>query len=81
MKGLWGTGRWWGLLCVLAGLSACTSTGLLRLASSADLVNPAVHVQHDVAYGSAPRQRLDVYRPRAESTAERPLIVFVHGGS
>jgi acetyl esterase/lipase len=81
MRSLCTLGRRLGALWVLVSLGACTSTGLLRLASSADLINPAVRVQHDVAYGSAPRQRLDVYRPRADSAAERPLIVFVHGGS
>jgi acetyl esterase/lipase len=62
-------------------LCGCTSEGLLRLASSADLINPAVRVEHNLAYGSHPRQQLDVYRPRVASAAPRPVIVFVHGGS
>lgn len=32
------------------------------------------------AYGSAPRQRLDVYRPRGGG-ADLPVIVFLYGGS
>ena len=33
----------------------------------------------ELAYGEDPRQRLDLYR--APSTAPRPLVVLVHGGS
>jgi acetyl esterase/lipase len=37
--------------------------------------------QADIAYGSGPRQRLDVYRPRAARGATRtPVVVFLHGG-
>ena len=37
-------------------------------------------VASDVAYGSDPRQKLDIYAP-AEATGEfRPLLVFFHGG-
>lgn len=67
------------LLCLV--LSGCTSTGLLRLASSADWVNGAVKIEHDVAYGDLPRQRLDLYRPSAAVTTPRPIVIFVHGGS
>ncbi len=34
----------------------------------------------DVAYGTHPRQRLDVYVPTAPAAAPRPLVVFIHGG-
>jgi len=37
-----------------------------------------MHVQHDIAYGPDPAQRLDVYRP--EHATEAPVIVMVHGG-
>jgi len=38
-------------------------------------------VHRDVAYGSHPRQRLDVFRPAgAQPGAPRPVVVFVHGG-
>ena len=33
-----------------------------------------------IAYGSDPRQRLDVYRPKPSGSA-RPLVVFFYGGS
>ena len=70
------------LLCVgLAVLAGCTAGNLLRLASSADLINPAVRVDHDLSYGALPRQRFDVYRPTRVADHPRPVVVFVHGGS
>ena len=39
---------------------------------------PGVIVERDVAYGSDPAQRLDVYRPSSAQGA--PMILFVHGG-
>jgi acetyl esterase/lipase len=38
-------------------------------------------VAKDVAFGSGPRQRMDVYRPRTTSSAALPIIVFIYGGS
>ena len=35
----------------------------------------------DVAYGTDPRQRFDVYLPEAPLAANAPLIVMVHGGA
>ena len=35
----------------------------------------------NVAYGSEPRQRLDVYVPEEPATESRAVIVFIHGGS
>jgi len=40
-----------------------------------------LRVAQDVAYGPDPRQRLDVYAPRAPSTRPRPVVVFFYGGS
>lgn len=34
----------------------------------------------NIAYGSDPRQRFDVYLPTAPATAPRPVLVMVHGG-
>lgn len=39
----------------------------------------AAEVQRDVAYGSSPKQRLDVYLPASPHGA--PIIVMVHGGA
>lgn len=38
-------------------------------------------VAHDAAFGPDPRQRVDVYAPRAPSPGPRPIIVFFYGGS
>ncbi|MFS0771175.1 alpha/beta hydrolase [Sphingomonas sp. 1P08PE] len=40
-----------------------------------------IRVAKDVAYGPDPRQRLDVYAPRAVSGQARPVVVFFYGGS
>jgi len=38
-------------------------------------------VVRDAAFGPDPRQRLDIYAPRAPSRTARPIIVFFYGGS
>ncbi|WP_342657288.1 alpha/beta hydrolase [Sphingomonas sp. NY01] len=38
-------------------------------------------VAKGLAYGSAPRQRLDVYAPRGDCGQPRPVVVFFYGGS
>lgn len=35
----------------------------------------------NAAFGADPRQRIDVYRPRKISGAQRPIIIFIYGGS
>lgn len=37
------------------------------------------HTRHDIAYGSHPRQKLDLYLPRSGSVDT--VVVFIHGGS
>jgi len=39
---------------------------------------PGASIERDVAYGSDPAQRLDVYRPAGAGAA--PVILYVHGG-
>ncbi|MET0341161.1 MAG: alpha/beta hydrolase [Polyangiales bacterium] len=39
-----------------------------------------LEITHDLAYGEHPRQRFDVWRPRAPSAQPRPLVLFLHGG-
>ncbi|AIF46996.1 alpha/beta hydrolase [Dyella japonica] len=39
----------------------------------------AMEIRHDLAYGAAPAQRLDVYLPATPHDA--PVIVMVHGGA
>jgi len=41
---------------------------------------PGTHVLRDIAYGSDPRQRFDVYLPMAK-TRDAPVIFLVHGGA
>lgn len=53
--------------------------------SAVDVVNALVphkgfELRPDIPYGSAPRQTLDVYLPRASTTA-RPVVVFFYGGN
>lgn len=51
--------------------------------AQADAAQPAgVSVLHDIAYGAAPQQTLDVYRPQdAPAKPGAPIIVMVHGGA
>ncbi|MDB4987426.1 MAG: Esterase/lipase [Myxococcaceae bacterium] len=39
-----------------------------------------LEITRDLAYGSAPEQRLDVWRSRAPGAGLRPLVLFLHGG-
>jgi acetyl esterase/lipase len=41
----------------------------------------SARVAEGIAYGPGPRQRLDVYAPRASVARPRPVIVFLYGGS
>ena len=57
-------------------LSACTNVML----SGATVIETGDAPRVEVAYGPGPRNRADVYRPRA-GTAPAPVVVFIHGGS
>ncbi|MGH8265331.1 MAG: alpha/beta hydrolase, partial [Steroidobacteraceae bacterium] len=60
-------------------LAACSATKF-AVANLAAKTEPATRTA-DIAYGSDPRQRLDVYTPSAaHRSAAMPVIVFVHGG-
>jgi acetyl esterase/lipase len=51
-------------------------------AVAAPAVPDGVRRMADIAYGSDPRQRMDVYLPAAMTdTAKAPVIVMVHGGA
>jgi len=63
------------LLCALAACSPVATLNALAAADSHTRVN-------DVAYGSLPRQRLDIYRPTGDAPASGwPVVVFFYGGS
>ncbi len=67
----------------LAGMSALFLEGCSRLGFIAANVPAAFgsYKRHaNIAYGSDPRQRLDVYVPESAAEGPRPLIVFWHGG-
>jgi len=79
--------RWGWLLC-FAMLSGCSFVKF-GVANAPDAFAP-VRTIRDIAYGTDPRQRLDVYVPSAEApraTAPgaaapgRPVVVFWYGGS
>ncbi len=38
-------------------------------------------VERDAAFGSDPRQRVDLYAPARHSSSQLPIIVFIYGGS
>ncbi len=39
-----------------------------------------VTAETDVAYGTAPEQKLDVYTPKAAASGKRPGLLLIHGG-
>jgi acetyl esterase/lipase len=43
-------------------------------------VQAGVSFQADLAYGSHPRQRVDLWRPDASESVRRPLVLYIHGG-
>jgi acetyl esterase/lipase len=59
-----------------AALSGCARAGLL------DALTPAGDYlrQGDIVYGAAPRQKLDIYRPR-KADRRRTVLVFLYGGA
>ncbi|NBC00740.1 MAG: alpha/beta fold hydrolase [Bacteroidetes bacterium] len=63
-----------GLLTIMLVASGCTLQGAV------EALLPEAEVRHTygIAYGSAERQALDVYRPQRGT--ERPVVVFLHGG-
>jgi acetyl esterase/lipase len=60
----------------MAALSGCSGLRLL------DTITPSSGYTRtaDIAYGSDPRQRLDVYRP-LQAAVGQPVVVFFYGGS
>jgi acetyl esterase/lipase len=60
-----------------AALAACSPVKLLNAA----IPSSGYRKTSDIAYGSDPRQVLDVYVPAAAGTEPRPVVVFFYGGS
>ncbi|MDM0023549.1 alpha/beta hydrolase [Variovorax saccharolyticus] len=66
-------------------LAAALLAGCSPLRILNGLVSNDSRFQTGIAYGDAPRQALDVYRPRTSAAAEAarlpPLVVFFYGGN
>jgi acetyl esterase/lipase len=67
-----------GIVAMVAWLSGCSAVGVLNA------ITPSASrtVQTGVAYGTLPRQQLDIYQPKAAAPAGGwPVVVFFYGGS
>lgn len=62
--------------CMLVGLTACSPLKIINAITPSG----AYDKQQDIAYGSDPRQRLDVYTPR-DVHAAAPVVLFFYGGT
>jgi len=62
----------WLPLLALAGCSPATFVNTLTFGGDYEL-------QSDIAYGTSPRQKLDIYRP--EKAKNAPIVVFFYGGN
>lgn len=63
-------------LVLLGGLAACSPLGALNALSP----GRALKTQADVAYGTNPRHKLDIYTPDG-AKANAPVVVFFYGGN
>ena len=65
----------------LAALGGCSAAGVLNAAVS----HKHFRAENGLAYGNAPRQKLDVYVPTTDAPPAashgRPVVVFFYGGS
>lgn len=69
------------VLAAASTLSACTN--LTLAIANAPAVFGDYTVRRDIAYGSLPAQRLDIYVPDAIESSDakaKPVIIFLHGG-
>jgi acetyl esterase/lipase len=67
----------------LAVLAAAAATGCMRaafLAANVPAAFGAYTRQPNIAYGTEPQHRLDVYLPDKPAGTTRPMVVFWHGG-
>ena len=60
---------------MLLALARCAPVDVLN----ATVPTSSLTIQHDIAYGPEPRQKLDIYRPM--DAAGLPVVVFIYGGS
>ena len=64
------------VLMVLGSVAACSSLQTINAITP----NNTYHKVVDVAYGTDPRQKLDVYAP-LNTTRPAPVVVFFYGGN
>ncbi len=74
-----------GLFAVVAAGVALVWAGALSSTAGSTTAGPSTctpdtSVQRDVAYGTHPQQRVDVYPAPADACGENPVVVWVHGG-
>ncbi len=60
-------------------LGALALMTILLTALSAVAYADNILVEKDIAYGAAPRQKLDIYAPQGLK-ALKPVLIFIHGG-
>jgi acetyl esterase/lipase len=60
-----------------AAIAGCSGSGALNALVSRSSYTP----QNDIAYGSGPRQMLDVYKPLEQPLGGAPVVVFFYGGN
>jgi acetyl esterase/lipase len=68
---------------VLSGMTALVVAGCTRLgffAANAPAAFGDYKRRSNIAYGTDPQQRLDVYLPDQSAATARPVVVFWHGG-
>ena len=65
-------------MLVVVGLCACSPLHTFNALMPKD---PGVQRIANVAYGTGPRQTMDLYRPAQRSATALPVIVFLYGGS
>lgn len=69
------------LLVVALGIFLFTADRLMLFNRLVPKDRGSAQVATDIAFGDAPRQRLDIYAPTGERDGEAlPVIVFIHGG-
>ena len=72
--------RRWAWALPLLSLAACTPAGLLTSVDRLSSAGEAKRVASGIAYGPDPRQRLDIWAPRARPAQALPVVVFFYGG-
>jgi acetyl esterase/lipase len=70
-----------GIFATIAALGSAIA-GCSGPAALNALVSRSSYIpQNDIAYGSGPRQKLDVYKPLEQPASGAPVVVFFYGGN